>query len=464
MIVRWHWLLGALTLLAWNGASTAWGDEKKLPNIVILYADDLGYGDLGCYGHPTMHTPELDRMAAEGMRFTQFYSASSICSPSRAALLTGRLPIRSGINRVLNPKSQGGLPADEITIAKALKAKHYATACIGKWHLGHLEKYRPLRHGFDHYYGLLYSNDMSPLGLYRDDEEIENPVQQETLTERYTDEALRFIKDCRAKQPQRPFFLYLAYTMPHVPLHVSPKFKGRSKRGLYGDVVETIDWSAGQVLKTLRAEGVADNTFVFFSSDNGPWLSKKEDGGSAGLLREGKGTTWEGGMRMPGIAWWPGRIKPGVVTAELASTMDLFTTSLTLAGVNLPKDRPIDGVSLLPVLLGTGKGQREVMFYYWIEDLMAVRKGPWKLHFKTQGEFGRPRVETHDPPLLFHLEHDPSESHTVAKEHPEVIADILKEVERHRAELKPGKPQTEAETGFQLAVPGCDGSPTVQGR
>jgi arylsulfatase A-like enzyme len=439
---RCPWLLVGLGLLPWWHGAPVRAEDKQLPNIVILYADDLGYGDLGCYGHPTMHTPELDRMAAQGMRFTQFYSASSVCSPSRAALLTGRLPIRSGINRVLGPRSQGGLPAEEITIAKALKTRNYATACIGKWHLGHLEKYRPLWHGFDRYYGLFYSNDMSPLGLYRDDEEIENPVKQETLTERYTDEAIRFIKDCRQKHPERPFFLYLAYTMPHVPLHVSPKFKGKSKRGLYGDVVETIDWSVGQVLQTLREQGLAENTFVFFSSDNGPWLSKKEDAGSAGLLREGKGTTWEGGMRMPGIAWWPGKIKAGIVTAELASTMDLFTTSLTLAGVEVPADRPIDGVSLLPVLLGTGKGQRTMMFYYWEKDLMAVRKGPWKLHFKTQGEFGRPKVETHDPPLLFHLEHDPSESYNVAKDHPDVIADMLRDVERHKSGLKPGKPQT----------------------
>jgi arylsulfatase A-like enzyme len=442
MFTRCHWLFLATALLAWCGAPPARAADKKPPNVVILYADDLGYGDLGCYGHPTIRTPEIDRMAAEGMRFTQFYSASSVCSPSRAALLTGRLPIRTGVNRVLNPKSQGGLPTEEITIARALKARNYATACIGKWHLGHLEKYRPLRHGFDRYYGLLYSNDMTPLRLYRDDEEIENPVKQETLTERYTDEALRFIADCRRKHPERPFFLYLAYTMPHVPLHVSPKFKGKSRRGLYGDVVETIDWSVGQILQTLRAQGLAEDTFVFFSSDNGPWLSKKEAGGSAGLLREGKGTTWEGGMRMPGIAWRPGRVKAGVVTEELASTMDLFSTSLELAGVEPPRDRPIDGVSLLPVLEGTGKGRRELMFYYWNQDLMAVRKGPWKLHFKTQGEFGRPMVETHDPPLLFHLEHDPSEKDNVAGQHPEVIADILKDVERHKAELKPGKPQT----------------------
>lgn len=435
-------LLSVLAVSVAALAPPARAEEKAPPNLVVLYADDLGYGDLGRYGHPTIRTPELDRMAAEGMRFTQFYSAAPICSPSRAALLTGRLPIRSGINRVLNPKSRGGLPDREITIAQALKTKGYATACIGKWHLGHLEPYRPLRHGFDRYYGLLYSNDMTPLALYRDDTPIEEPVHQATLTERYTDEAIRFLKACRQGGAPRPFFLYLAYTMPHVPLAVSPRFAGRSRRGLYGDVVETIDWSVGQVLQTLHALGVADNTLVFFSSDNGPWLSKKQDAGSAGLLREGKGSTWEGGVREPCIAWWPGKVPAGAVSAEPASTMDIFTTSLLLAGVPLPKDRVIDGQDLLPVLRGTGKSRHTVLFFYIDTDLTAVRKGPWKLHFKTQSEFDVKHRVTHHPPLLFHLEHDPSEKYNVAQEHPEVIADIVKEVQRHQRQLKPGKPQT----------------------
>jgi arylsulfatase A-like enzyme len=429
----------SVALLLGAAMAPAHGDQKQLPNIIVLYADDLGYGDLSCYGHPTIRTPELDRMAAEGIRFTQFYSAASICTPSRAALLTGRLPIRSGLNRVLNPKSQGGIPATEITIADALKKKGYATACVGKWHLGHLEPYRPLRHGFDQYYGLFYSNDMTPVGLYRDDQEIENPIHQATLTERYTEEAVRFIQNSRTAH--RPFFLYLAYTMPHVPLSVSPKFAGKSRRGLYGDVVETIDWSAGQILRALRKTGLANNTLIFFSSDNGPWLSQGEAAGSAGLLREGKGSTWEGGLRMPGIAWWPGRIKPGV-SAELACTMDLFTTSLTLADAPLPADRVIDGKNLLPILQGTGKSEHQVLFFYIHTDLTAVRKGPWKLHLATQTEFDTARRQQHDPPLLFHLGHDPSEKYNVARDHPDVLADILQEVKRHKAALKPGKPQT----------------------
>jgi arylsulfatase A len=428
----------AVTLICAEAAHAA---EQRPPNIVVLYADDIGYGDLGCYGHPTIRTPQIDRMAREGMRFTQFYSASPVCSPSRAALLTGRLPIRTGINRVLNPRSLGGIQADEITIGDALKKKGYATFCIGKWHLGHLPPYRPTRHGFDHYYGLLYSNDMQPLSLYRDDEEIENPVHQATLTERYTEEALRFIK-AHERADSSPFFLYLAYTMPHVPLAASPRFAGRSRRGLYGDVVETIDWSVGQILALLRDRQMAGNTFVFFSSDNGPWLSRGLHGGSAGLLRQGKGSTWEGGVREPGIAWWPGKVAPAGVALDLTATMDLFPTCLKLAGAELPADRDIDGKDLLPLLLGRGKGQREVIYYYIDSDLTAIRKGPWKAHFITQIEFGNRVRDLHDPPLLFNLEQDPSEKYNMASEYAEIVADLIKEAERHRRSVKPGKPQT----------------------
>jgi arylsulfatase A len=428
----------AVTLICAEAAHAA---EQRPPNIVVLYADDIGYGDLGCYGHPTIRTPQIDRMAREGMRFTQFYSASPVCSPSRAALLTGRLPIRTGINRVLNPRSLGGIQADEITIGDALKKKGYATLCIGKWHLGHLPPYRPTRHGFDHYYGLLYSNDMQPLSLYRDDEEIENPVHQATLTERYTEEALRFIK-AHERGDSSPFFLYVAYTMPHVPLAASPRFAGRSRRGLYGDVVETIDWSVGQILALLRDRQMAGNTFVFFSSDNGPWLSRGLHGGSAGLLRQGKGSTWEGGVREPGIAWWPGKVAPAGVALDLTATMDLFPTCLKLAGAELPADRDIDGKDLLPLLLGRGKGQREVIYYYIDSDLTAIRKGPWKAHFITQIEFGNRVRDLHDPPLLFNLEQDPSEKYNMASEYAEIVADLIKEAERHRRSVKPGKPQT----------------------
>jgi arylsulfatase A-like enzyme len=439
---------------------------KAQPNIVIILADDLGWGDLGCYGHPSIRTPNLDRMAAEGMRFTDFYSAAEVCTPSRAALLTGRYPIRSGMChdqfRVLRRDSSGGLPDSEITLAQAVKAGGYATACLGKWHLGNymnVPAHHPRRHGFDYYFGLPHSNDMNPTPaaprgatsrldqqaewwaapLFRNEELIERPAGQTTLTRRYTEEAVQFIRGHK----DGPFFLYLAHTFPHVPLFASDKFGGRSRRGLYGDVVEEIDWSVGQVLDTLRREGLDKNTFVFFTSDNGPWLIMGEAGGSAGPLRDGKGSTWEGGMREPGIAWWPGRIRAGVVTHELACTMDLFGTAVKLAATEVPKDRVIDGLDLTPLLFGTGPSPRDVFFYYRGTQLYAARKGSLKAHFITQPGYGAERPVKHDPPLLFDLAHDPSERFNVAGAHPDALADIAKEVQRHRATVIPVKSQLE---------------------
>jgi arylsulfatase A-like enzyme len=431
--------------------------EPAPPNIVIVLADDLGYGDLASYGNPTIRTPNLDRMAAEGMRFTQFYSAAEVCTPSRAALLTGRLPIRSGTGgderRVFFPDSARGLPLEEITIAEALKSRGYATACIGKWHLGHLPQYLPMAQGFDDYYGVPYSNDMDRVPsaprdassgpdpkiahfnvpLMRGAQIIERPADQSTLTARYTEEAIKFIR----ANTTRPFFLYLPHTMPHVPLFASKEFAGKSPRGIYGDVVEELDWSMGQVLETLREEGLAERTLVFFTSDNGPWLTKNQQGGSAGLLREGKGSTWEGGMREPGIAWWPGRVEPGVVNSGLATTMDLFVTSLALAGAPVPDDRPIDGVDMSPLLFGTGPSRRDVHFFYRGEQLFAVRKGWWKAHYRSKSGYGDDPLVEHDPPALYHLGLDPSERFDVAAQHPEVLAEIAREVERHRAGLTP---------------------------
>lgn len=446
------------------GVSLVQAAEK--PNVVVIFADDLGWGDLGCYGHPSIRTPNLDRMAAEGMRFTDFYATAEVCTPSRAALLTGRYPIRSGMChdrfRVLRRTSTGGLPAEEITLAEALRARGYATGCVGKWHLGNYANdpaHHPRRHGFDHYFGLPHSNDMNPTPdapkgapgrldqraewwaapLYRNEELIECPADQTTLTRRYTEEAVRFI----AGHKQGPFFVYLAHSFPHVPLFASDKFTGQSPRGLYGDVVEELDWSVGQVLDTLRREDLAGNTLVFFTSDNGPWLIQGATGGSAGLLRDGKGSTFEGGMRVPGIAWWPGNVPAGVVTHELACTMDLFATSLKLAGADLPKDRVIDGLDISPVLLGKGPSARNAFFYYRGTQLYAARKGPFKAHFITQAAYGPDKPERHDPPLLYELHRDPSERFDVAAEHPDVLADIAAEAERHRATLTPVKCQFE---------------------
>jgi arylsulfatase A-like enzyme len=432
------------------------------PNIVIIFADDLGYGDLGCYGHPSIRTPRLDRMAAEGLRFTDFYSAAEVCTPSRAALLTGRYPIRSGMcetagaGRVLFPNSKGGLPPGEITLAETLKANGYATAHIGKWHLGIHEGSRPLDQGFASSFGLPYSNDMDavarlargatgsadpPAGgwnvpLIHNSKIIERPAEQTTLTARYTDEAIKFIRANKSK----PFLLYLAHTMPHVPLFASPQFKGKSPRGIFGDVVEEIDASTGQILDALRAVGLAENTLVLFTSDNGPWLTQGAQGGSAGLLRDGKGSTWEGGMRVVGIAWMPGRIKPGV-TSQPASTLDVLPTLLSLAGLSPPDGVALDGRDITALLLDQKPPPAYPFFYYRGDQIYACRLGDWKAHFRTQAGYGQPNPELHDPPLLFHLPRDPSERFNVADQNPQIVMQIQKAVEAHRAAVVRGTPQ-----------------------
>ncbi|WP_417392961.1 sulfatase [Gimesia sp.] len=433
------------------------------PNVIVIYADDLGYGDLACFGHPTIKTPGLDRMAAEGMKFTQFYSAAPVCTPSRAALLTGRYPIRSGMcsdkRRVLFPNSGGGIPASEVTLAEALKATGYQTACVGKWHLGHLPPFLPTGNGFDSYLGIPYSNDMDRVAdrklgrsiflkpevkywnvpLMRDTKVIEQPADQTTITKRYTEETIRLIR----QNKQQPFFIYLAHSMPHVPLFRSQEFQDKSRRGLYGDVIEEIDWSVGQILEELKSQGLDQNTIVWFSSDNGPWLIFDQQGGSAGLLRDGKGSTWEGGMREPTLAWWPGHIPAGSVSQELGSTMDIYTTSIKLAGGTVPTDRVVDGVDLTSVLLEEGNSPRDEMVYYRGTKLMAIRKGPWKAHFITKPAYGREPFQEHDPPVLYHLEHDPSEKYDVAKDHPDVIKTLKAAAEQHRKTVKPVVSQLE---------------------
>jgi arylsulfatase A-like enzyme len=429
------------------------------PNIIIIYADDLGYGDLACYGHPSHRTPNLDRMAAEGTRFTEFYSAAEVCTPSRAALLTGRYPIRSGMcdyqKRVLLGKSKGHLPAEEVTIAELLKERGYATGIVGKWHLGVWSNNpdgHPSKHGFDMVFGVPHSNDMNPAKgapkaarkrldqdaawwntpLYRGTEIVEQPADQATLTRRYTEEAVSFI----AKNKAQPFFLYFAHTFPHIPLFASEKFRGKSGAGIYGDVVQELDWSVGEVLEALRREGIEKKTLVVFSSDNGPWIMMEKAGGSAGMLREGKGSTWEGGMRVPAIARWPGKVPAGVVQREVATTMDLFATFAKLAEAETPKDRPIDGVDISPLLFGNGRVERGAYFYYRGQELYAARLGPWKAHFVTRTGYGPDPAEPHDPPLLFHLGDDPGEKFDVAAEHADIVSQIAEAVAKHRAGVK----------------------------
>lgn len=446
-------LFSVLLFAAVSTVATA-ASAARPPNVVIIFADDLGYGDLGCYGHPSIRTPHLDRMAAEGLRFTDFYSAAEVCTPSRAALLTGRLPVRNGMasdnRRVLFPNSKGGLPPGETTLAEALKGKGYATAHIGKWHLGIHPGSRPNDQGFDYTLGLPYSNDMDgrpnlPRGssglenppadgwnvaLLENGKVVQQPADQPLLTKRYTEAAVKFIRE----QAPRPFFLYFAHTFPHVPLFASPEFKGRSRRGIYGDTVEELDWSVGQVLAALRAAGVAGNTLVVFTSDNGPWLTQRLQGGSAGLLREGKGSTFEGGMRVPGIAWWPGRIRTGVTSVPV-STMDLFPTALALAGVAKPR-QVLDGLDISTVLLEGAKLPDRPYFYYRGERLFACRLGNFKAHFLTQAGYGQPKPEEHERPLLYNVAIDPSEKFDVAEKHPDVLAAIKQAVAAHAAALE----------------------------
>lgn len=439
------------------------------PNIIVIFTDDLGYGDLGSYGHPNIRTPNLDKMVAEGQKWTNFYSAASVCTPSRAGLLTGRYPVRSGmasnVSRVLFPDSKGGLPEREITLAEQVKKAGYQTAVVGKWHLGHLEQYLPTNHGFDSYYGIPYSNDMDstpehlpdedqkkgywdfdeyniPIEYYnvplmRNTDIIERPANQHTITHRYTEEGIDFIEE----NSEEPFFLYLAHNLPHIPLYVSDEFAGHSDAGIYGDVIEEIDHGVGMIIDKLSDLGIEDETMVVFTSDNGPWLPFKTHGGSAGLLRAGKGTTWDGGMRVPAIFWWPETIEPKTVT-DIGSTLDIFTTVSHLAGVEVPDDRIVDGVNLAPVLFGDGDSPRDEMLFYRGTELYAARKGNFKAHYIIEGAYGQfEEREVLETPMLFNLKEDPSEKYNVADEHPEVLAEIEEMVETHKENLVEVKDQ-----------------------
>jgi len=447
---------GLATLLLLTAAAGALAAPAPRPNFVVVFADDLGYGDLASYGNPVLRTPALDRLAAEGRRFTSFYVASSVCTPSRAGLLTGRYPVRSGMTssrrRVLFPDSGGGLPAGEITIAEALAKAGYVSGAFGKWHLGHLPQFLPTRQGFATYWGIPYSNDMDFEGgpdyreeawkdarfqanpehyrvpILADEREVERPADQHTITKRITENAVAFI---RAHKDQ-PFFVYVAHSMVHIPLFASRDFVGRSPAGLFGDAVLEVDWSVGRIVDVLRELGLHRNTLVVFTSDNGPWREFGPHGGSPGPLRGGKGDTFEGGQRVPAVFWGPSMVSPGVVR-EMGSTLDLLPTFCALAGIDPPRDRVLDGYDLGPVLRGEGSSPRDEMFFYRGEELYAARVGPWKAHFTTRSGYGPDAPEPHDPPLLYQLEEDPAERADLAREHPEVVARIKERVAAHRA-------------------------------
>lgn len=427
--------------------------ETGRPNFIIIFTDDQGYQDVGCFGSPDIRTPHLDRMAREGMRFTDFHVGQPVCTASRAALLTGCYPNRIGLLGALGPRSKIGISDHERTLAQILKGRGYATAIFGKWHLGDAPQFLPTRHGFDEYFGLPYSNDMwpnhpsnpkayPPLPLFRGEEIIGLMPDQTQLTTWYTEHALRFIERNR----DRPFFLYLAHNLPHVPLHVSDKFKGKSRRGLYGDVIMEIDWSVGQVLAALKHHGLDQRTLVIFTSDNGPWLLYGNHAGSALPLREGKTTTFEGGLREPCIMRWPGRIPAGTVCPEFAATLDLLPTLATLAGTEPPSDRIIDGRDIWPLMSGQrgARSPHEAYYYYWGRHLQAVRSGPWKLHLAH--EFDRPDPPGHDGlpgrysrqkigPALFNLDQDIGEARDVSGDHPEIVARLEALAEKARDDL-----------------------------
>ena len=438
--------------------------ESGPPNFVIIFCDDLGYGDLSSFGNPTIRTPNLDRMAAEGQKWTQFYVADPVCTPSRSALMTGRYPIRTGMTSkeraVLFPDSGSGLQHEEITIAEVLKQKDYATAAIGKWHLGHLPQYLPMAQGFDSYFGIPYSNDMDAVPgmwpyyhekkadpnffpeiknynvpLMEGEKVIERPADQTTITRRYTERAIEYIK----ANKDNPFFLYLAHSLPHIPLFASAEFVGSSKRGLYGDVLQEIDSGVGQILQTLRDLNLDNNTIVLFTSDNGPWLAFDTHGGSAGPLRAGKGTTFEGGQRVPTIFWGPGIVQPGIVT-EMGSTLDMINTLAAFAGAEVPADRKMDGYDLSPVIRGTGKSPRTDFYYWAFAELHAVRSGPWKLHIQQREPIHYSNIAKMEGPELYNIEADISEKYDRAEAKPEVVDDLHLMIEKHLSDVEGSTP------------------------
>ena len=424
---------------AGTGDTSFAASPAESPNFIIILTDDLGWGDLGCYGSGAIKTPNIDSLAAHGMRFTDFYACAPVCSPSRYGLLTGRYPIRADLNSAIFPShmpftnwaqeefykliggmgvidesnrgSFKGMPADDVTLAEALKERGYATGIIGKWHLGDEGVYLPTANGFDEFFGVPYSNDMHPFPLYRNGTIIEPDISdQSTLTSRYTAEAVAFIERNKAQ----PFFLYIAHTFPHVPLFAGKDYRGKSRGGLYGDTVEEIDSSVGAVMKKLEETGLSDKTVVIFTSDNGPWYE-----GSTGELAGGKGLSLEGGFRVPLIVRWPGVAKEGTVCHEPAVNIDLFATFLAAAGAPLPAGRVIDGKDITGLISGTGKSPHEGIYFYHNGALEAVRAGKWKYH-RRHTVYVWPSSLQKQGPTLFDLESDPGENYNVISTYPEV--------------------------------------------
>lgn len=430
--------------------------QAAKPNFIIIFTDDQGYQDLGCFGSPKIKTPEIDKMAAEGARFSSFYSANAICSASRAALLTGRYPSRNGVFHVYYPGAHQGLNPEEATIAEVLKPEGYRTAIIGKWHLGDRPKFLPTNQGFDSYFGIPYSNDMwihkdqafaedaqffdaytleqvqsgeaskrkdrgGKVPLMRDELIVEYPVDQTYITKRYTDEAMQIITESNAAD--QPFFIYLAYSMPHVPLYTAPEFAGKSERGPYGDTIEEMDFHVGRLLNHLKALGADEDTLVIFTSDNGPWHLSKGRGGSAAPLRGAKFSTYEGGHRVPCVMWWPGTIPAGADTAEIVTTLDFMPTLAALAGADLPQDRILDGYDITEMLKAgqQGKSDYEQFFYWSNKHITALRIGDLKLRMQFDN-----KTKERKAPELYHLAEDISERNNLASQMPEAVEQMTK--------------------------------------
>ncbi|MEQ1824537.1 MAG: sulfatase-like hydrolase/transferase [Pirellula sp.] len=425
-------------------------------NVVVLFVDDLGYGDIGPYGATKQATPNLDRMAKEGMKLTSFYAAP-VCSVSRAQLLTGCYGARVSVPGVYGPGSANGLHPNEVTIAERLKERGYATMCIGKWHVGDQPEFLPTKQGFDHYFGIPYSNAMqrtsaetgeTVVPLLRDDKVIEllSDEAQSQIVERYTAEAVNFIRS----NASQPFFLYLPHTAVHTPIWPGKAFRGKSKNGRFGDWVEEVDWSVGRVMETLRELKLDQNTLVVFTSDNGPWLIKGPDGGSALPLRGGKGSTWEGGVRVPTIAWWPGKIAAGTSCSAVAGTIDLLPTAVSVAGGKIPDQPVIDGRDLSPLLLGkTQDSQREAHYYFAGYNLQAVRQGPWKLAIATQPEpvGKKPGNEPETNPRLYNLEQEIGEQTNLADKHPEIVKRLQGLIDKMKGEIGGDSPSARRPAG-----------------
>lgn len=435
-------ILGTISSFA-QDSKTAPSDK---PNFVLILADDLGYNDLGCYGSPLIKTPNIDELAKQGMKFTSFYMAPT-CTPSRAAMLTGCYPQRVGIGdqlsegspaRVLHPGSPYGLNPKENNVAKVLKAAGYATALIGKWHIGDAPEFNPTHEGFDYFYGTLGVNNLKPVYLSRGMDIIQNPAKQNLFAQEYTSESLAYINAHKDK----PFFLYLAHNYPHVPLSCSAAFKGKSPRGPYGDAVMEVDWSVGEVMKCLKKNGLDKKTIVIFASDNGPYLTHGESGGSATPYRNGKCTTYDGGIRVPFIARWPGHIPENTTCTEMATGMDVLPTFAALAHTSLPTSPTIDGKNIVDLLLGKpgAKTPYDHFFYYFGNELHAVRSGPWKFHAKDNLEsedvYRNPSVaDVPMPATLYNLDLDPGEQKSVLKDHPKIAARMRKLMDEARADL-----------------------------